>query len=753
MRRKKPDYVVMPGTGALCSLESLIDIGRKGFSCALVVDGRRELDEVPAASCAAGLRTAIAYTQDMHKSARLALASQCVRIGEHACDGSFDDGYLVLAAAQSAAADVVLLVDSPLADDVDFVGMALGEGLGVFAVESSRVVAGDFGGATKAWRSCVCATGLVHPADAGSWKRCPACEGIFGVRAVSAAGEVCPRCGHHFRMTSKQRFDFLFDEGSAEPIDDIEDGGDPLAFPGYADKLEAARSKTGLSEAVSCAVGRIAGMEAVACVMDSTFFMGSMGRVVGERIARAADFATDRGLPLLVFCASGGARMQEGLMSLMQMAKVSCAIRRHADAGLVYLSVICDPTTGGVTASFATQGDVVLAEPGALMGFAGRRVIQDTTGEKLPEGFQTAEFALEHGLVDAIVDRSRLRCDIASLLALLGPHEADAAVGADALSRALAAHPSAHERRIMEERGFDVAPAARVWEEKRAAFREAHVRTATKRAPFAATCVCDTAENPAWRSIQTARDTHRPTALHYLSFMTDGFFELHGDRAFSDDAAIVCGIGWIAGRAAVVIAQEKGAVLEERLRRNFGCPQPEGYRKSLRAMRLAERFGLPVVCLVDTQGAFCGRTAEERGQGNAIAENLAYLAGVRVPVVSVIVGEGGSGGALALALSDAVAMQEHAVYSVLSPEGFASILWKDRSRAVEAASAMRMNAYEIFEMGIVDTVLEEGEGSASENPLLAADAVRRYVERALDGLCALDADELVERRRRKFAAF
>lgn len=762
MRRKKADYVVMPDAGAACPLESLIDIARKGFSCALVVDGRRELDEVPAASRAAGLRTAIAYTQDMSASARLALADRCVRIGEHACDGSFDDGYPVLAAAQSAQADVVLLVDSPLADDVDFVGMALGEGLGVFAVESSRVVAGDFGGATKAWRSCVCSTGLVRPADARSWRRCPACEGIFGVRAVSAAGETCPRCGHHFRMTSAQRFDFLFDEGSVEPIDDFADGGDPLSFPGYAEKLQAARDKTGLSEAVSCAEGRIAGMRAVACVMDSTFFMGSMGRAVGERIARAADFATERGLPLLVFCASGGARMQEGLMSLMQMAKVSCAVRRHADAGLAYLSVVCDPTTGGVTASFATQGDVVLAEPGALLGFAGRRVVQDTTGEKLPEGFQTAEFALEHGLIDAIVDRSRLRCDIASLLALLGAD--DAVSGADALSRALAAHPSAHERRIMEERGLDAAPAAIAWDEKRASWRAAHVRTgsgepASRRAAgerpgaSAAEPRFQAEENPAWRSVRAARDTHRPTALHYLSFLTEGFFELHGDRAFADDGAIVCGVGWIAGRAAMVIAQEKGAVLEERLRRNFGCPQPEGYRKSLRAMRLAERFGLPVVCLVDTQGAFCGRTAEERGQGNAIAENLAYLAGIRVPVVSVIVGEGGSGGALALALSDAVAMQEHAVYSVLSPEGFASILWKDRSRAAEAASAMRVNAYQIFEMGIVDTVLEEGEGSASRNPLLAADAVRRYVERTLEELCALDADELVARRQKRFAAF
>ena len=202
-----------------------------------------------------------------------------------------------------------------------------------------------------------------------------------------------------------------------------------------------------------------------------------------------------------------------------------------------------------------------------------------------------------------------------------------------------------------------------------------------------------------------------------------------------------------------MIAQEKGANLDERIRRNFGCPQPEGYRKSLRVMRLAERFGLPVVCLVDTQGAFCGKEAEERGQGGAIADNLFAMAGLRVPIVSVLVGEGGSGGALALALSDRVAMQEHAVYSVLSPEGFASILWKDRSRAPEAAAVMRMNAYEIFEMGIIDAVLEEGEGSASANPELAAAVVRGYVIHRLDELSLLDLEELLDLRYKRFRKF
>ncbi|MFQ9180575.1 MAG: acetyl-CoA carboxylase carboxyltransferase subunit alpha [Eggerthella lenta] len=259
--------------------------------------------------------------------------------------------------------------------------------------------------------------------------------------------------------------------------------------------------------------------------------------------------------------------------------------------------------------------------------------------------------------------------------------------------------------------------------------------------------------NRAWESVQLARNVHRPTALAYIDSFVDGFIELHGDRMFGDDGAVVCGLGWIGGRAVTVIAQEKGRDLKERIARNFGCPQPEGYRKSLRLMRQAEKFGRPVVCLVDTQGAFCGMEAEERGQGNAIADNLLALAGLRVPVVSVLLGEGGSGGALALALADRVAMQEHAVYSVLSPEGFASILWKDRTRAAEAAAVMKMSAAEACEMGIVDAVLSEGAGPAHENPEQAAEGVRSYVCATLDELCATPTDELLRARYERFGKF
>lgn len=257
----------------------------------------------------------------------------------------------------------------------------------------------------------------------------------------------------------------------------------------------------------------------------------------------------------------------------------------------------------------------------------------------------------------------------------------------------------------------------------------------------------------AWESVLLARNVRRPTAAFYLDRVVEGFVELHGDQSFSDDAAVIGGIGWMGERAVTVIAQEKGSDLKDRIRRNFGCPQPEGYRKSLRLMKQTEKFGRPVVCIVDTQGAFCGTEAEERGQGNAIAENLAGMAALRTPIASVLIGEGGSGGALALAVANHVAMQEHAVYSVLSPEGFASILWKDRARAPEAADAMRMSAREAHELGVVDAVLSEGRTPAHENPEQAALIVKNHLVRVLDELSELEPEQAAASRQQRFARF
>ena len=247
---------------------------------------------------------------------------------------------------------------------------------------------------------------------------CPACGQESDRKQVAQELYVCPRCGHHLALGAYYRLSTMLDPGSFRELNEKFSAADPLEFPGYREKLDAARRKTGLQEAVVTAVGTVDGRRCVVGVMDSRFLMGSMSAAVGEKITLAIEYAAKNKLPLILFTASGGARMQEGILSLMQMAKTSAALARFSEKGLLYIAVLTNPTTGGVTASFASLGDVVLAEPGALIGFAGPRVIQQTIGETLPEGFQRSEYQDRHGFVDAVVPRGRLRETLSRLLRL-----------------------------------------------------------------------------------------------------------------------------------------------------------------------------------------------------------------------------------------------------------------------------------------------------------------------------------------------
>ncbi|MDD3347261.1 acetyl-CoA carboxylase, carboxyltransferase subunit beta [Oscillibacter sp.] len=247
---------------------------------------------------------------------------------------------------------------------------------------------------------------------------CPSCHGENTRKAVAEGLSVCPKCGYHWPIGGYYRLSTILDPGSFRELNEKYPAADPLSFPDYPEKLAAAQRKTGLSEAAVTATGSIGGRKCVVGVLDSRFFMGSMSAAVGEKITLAIEYAGKNKLPLILFSASGGARMQEGILSLMQMAKTSAALARFSEKGLLYISVLTDPTTGGVTASFASLGDVILAEPGALIGFAGPRVIQQTIGETLPEGFQRAEYQLSHGFVDAVVPRGQLRETLSRLLHL-----------------------------------------------------------------------------------------------------------------------------------------------------------------------------------------------------------------------------------------------------------------------------------------------------------------------------------------------
>lgn len=614
------------------------------------------------------------------------------------------------------------------------------------------------------------------------WRKCAHCGLMHDTGQVVQNDWHCPTCGRLYRMNTDERLDITLDAGSFQEMDEKLPETNPLDFPEFDGIIERAKTRSGKDEGVRTGIGTIDGIPVAVGVMESSFMMGSMGHVVGEKITRLIERATADGLPVVIFSASGGARMQEGLASLMQMAKVSAALEAHARAGLLYISVITDPTTGGVTASFATLGDIILAEPRAMMGFAGRRVIQDTIKQTLPEEFQSAEFALEHGLIDAIVERADLKDTLAEILKLHGyGNKNGTGDEADAASRSIADYavesisssdgntedadskmPGAI-RELLNGLGGIADSLGQAFTEQTStasmwwALRNRGVADmpGTRIATGAIQLPGSKPDEPnrAWESVQLARNAKRPTSLFYINSMVDNFIELHGDRAFGDDGAIVGGIGRINGRPVTMVAQEKGSDLKARIARNFGCPQPEGYRKAQRLMQQAEKFGRPVVCLVDTQGAFCGQEAEEHGIGNAISESLALMAGLTVPVVTVVLGEGGSGGALALAVANRVAMQENAVYSVLSPEGFASILWKDGSRAPEAAKVMKMSAADALSMGIIEDVIPEGTAPAHENPDQAAAAVWLYISNALDELDGIPPEELRSQRYTRFRAF
>lgn len=535
----------------------------------------------------------------------------------------------------------------------------------------------------------------------GLLRKCNKCGGAIIAEDVKKDHYICPKCGGYFRVHARRRIEMVTDEGSFEEWDSDLQGGNPLEYKGYEEKLEKLQEKTGLSEAVITGKAKIDGRETAIGVCDGRFLMASMGEAVGEKIARAVERATEERLPVILFACSGGARMQEGIVSLMQMAKTSAALKHHSDAGLLYISILTDPTTGGVTASFAMLGDVILAEPKALIGFAGPRVIEQTIGQKLPEGFQRAEFLLEHGFLDAIVERPQMKAVLSKILAL---HENGK--GTDFNRKECAQDLVADGRK----------------EEKLTA----------------------------WQRVELSRRKDRPVGSDYIDALFTDFVEFHGDRYFADDKAIIGGVARFHGMPVTVIAQAKGRNTKENIERNFGMPEPEGYRKALRLMKQAEKFARPVICLVDTPGAFCGLEAEERGQGEAIARNIYEMSGLKVPVVSIIIGEGGSGGALAMATADEVWMQENSIYSILSPEGFASILWKDSSKAKEAAEVMKLTAENLKSQGIVERVFAEPQTYTVQNMNSVIMQINEAIEEFLMKYGSMSEQELIRHRYERF---
>ncbi len=505
---------------------------------------------------------------------------------------------------------------------------------------------------------------------------------------------VCGSCGNHHTIPATEFISALVDPDSFDEFNRKLVSVDPLVFSDrlpYRKRVAEAREATGLTEAVVTGSARIRGHRVILAVMDFRFLGGSMGSVVGEKIALAFERATEKKIPIITIAASGGARMQEGMLSLVQMAKTAAAAKRAHDSHVPYISVLTHPTTGGMYASFANQGDIIIAEPEALIGFAGPRVVKQVSGRDTIDS-HSSEFLHDHGFVDGIVARPRLRDTLSTILRVVS-------------ARAEISKP--------ERSGNQLDPVDL---------------------------------ESAWKAVQIARHPERPTTLDYIKRISSQFIELQGDRLYGDDHAIVGGLGEIAGRGVVFIGHQRTGGEDRR----GGQALPEGYRKAIRLMELAARLSMPVVTFVDTPGAYLGDGAEERSIASALSESLATMSVIEVPTIAIVIGEGGSGGALAMGVADRVLMQDHAIYSVIAPEGAAAILYRDASRAPEVAQSLKITAADCRRLGVVDVVVPEPEGGAHQDPDFAAALLRDTLLRELSEIIDRSPEKLVKDRYRKF---
>lgn len=538
------------------------------------------------------------------------------------------------------------------------------------------------------------------------WIKCESCGKLVYYKDYKENKYICPSCGRTFIMTPKQRFDLLFDDNLWVRLTPPTVSDDPLSFSdriSYVDRLSDARSETGCYDAITTADGKIGGISTTVCVLNGLFMMGSMGRAAGDAIVAAIEHAIETKQPFIMVTSSGGARMQENILSLMQMARTTAAVNKLHSNGIPYIVLLTDPTYGGVTASFAMLGDIHIAEKGARIGFAGRRVIEQNIREKLPSNFQTAEYLYEHGMIDMVVARSDLHDAIAKILSVLTKQERTP----KQINVSTPAHDISKKIRGM-------------------------------------------GETEAYDKVLLARHENRPHFLDYIDGIVDDWTYLAGDRLFAEDPAMGSGIGFWRGIPAVIIGQEQGRDISSRQKHRFGMVNPDGYRKAQRMMRLAEKFGLPLISLFDTAGAFAGREGEERGQSQAVASSIALGLSIKTPYIAVNVGQGGSGGAIAIGTGDRVLMLENAIYSVIAPESCASILWKDNKFKATAAAAMKLTARDMANLNIIDEVIHEPAGGAHTDWQTTMELLAKSVTEHLTELQKIPVADLPALRTDKF---
>ena len=527
--------------------------------------------------------------------------------------------------------------------------------------------------------------------------RCLFCEEPISDSPSYLTYRVCPFCRFHYTVTARERIELLVDKETFKENYKYVKTVEPLSFSRrnrYRKFLEQDQNRTGLTEAAVAGKCRIGDVETMLIVLDFGFMGGTMGSVVGEKVSMAFENAARRGIPAVAVVSGGGVRIQEGVLSLMQMAKTVTAANRLRDEEVPFIVVLANPSTGQAYASFANLADVILAEPGSLIGLSPLRTLREVSKMPLPLDAHTAEAHVGHGLLDNVVDRENLQPRIASILQILTAQKQG---------------KSNHKNLLKSEP-----------EE------------------------CDEVEP--WEAMTAARNSERPQASSYFRSILDPFIELRGDRLNSDDRSVVTGIGFMDGLAVAVIGQQRRTLVEGERYHVF----PDGLRKAQRLIDLASRFKLPLVTLIDTQGADPGLEAEEQGIGNAIARTLSSMLTVPTPMVSVVIGEGGSEGALALGLSDRILMQQFAIYSPISVNHTLGAAHHDHMLDREAAEALMLTAHDCLELGIADEVVPEPDGGSHVDPHEASAVLQTAILTNLFQLSKMSEGKLLKKRYKKF---
>jgi acetyl-CoA carboxylase carboxyl transferase alpha subunit/acetyl-CoA carboxylase carboxyl transferase beta subunit len=522
---------------------------------------------------------------------------------------------------------------------------------------------------------------------------CLSCGAELQESEEYAEFRVCPSCRFHYNISARRRIGLLADPKTFRETNRSYIALDPISFSkDYRRRVLEEQKRTGLSDAIITGTVRIGGNRAVLAVIDFRFFGGTIGSVVGEKLALAFELAARRRRPMVVVVAGGVARLQEGPLALAQIAKIAAAQRRLTAARVPLICLLASPTTGAAYAGFASLADYIVAEPGALVGYASARAASRTASGRMSADAHTAEGQLRGGMIDAVVERNQQRELLSTVIALF-----------------------ANRRRVKPEKD----------DEKDGANEKV--------------------EAGAWHEVQMSRHAERPTARDYISHIAKRFVEFRGDRIAGDDPTVICGIGEMAGEAVVVVGQQASDG-------HGPWIGPAGFRKARRAMQFAARFEMPLVTMIDTPGAYAGLDAEASGLGHAIASCTATMTDLPTPTVAAIIGEGGGEAALAFGVADRALMLEHATFSVVTPERAAEMLYRDRDKAEEAAEALRMTARECRALKVVDVIVSEPPGGAHQEHELAARRLGGAIARALSDLQSVPTKRLLEQRYRKYRA-